>query len=55
MITELTDEIRKEINKIFFDYKTHLDNEKLLEELEPYKYPDGSFSMYIRQSFDELL
>jgi len=28
---------------------------KLINELEPYKFPRGAYSMYIRQCFDQLI
>lgn len=55
MITEMTEEKRREVDKIFENYQIHNDDEKLNSDLEPYKIPSGAYSLYIRQCFDQLI
>ena len=51
----MTEEKRREVDKIFENYQIHKDDEKLNSDLEPYKFPSGAYSMYIRQCFDQLI
>ena len=50
----MTEEIMDKVDKCFEDYQSHQNKEKLYKDIEPYKFPSGAYSMYIRQCFDQL-
>jgi hypothetical protein len=51
---ELTEKQKQEINDLFKNYRIHNDEEKLLKELEKYKFEDGSYSLFIRWKLDYI-
>lgn len=54
MITELTDEHKIEIDKLFEQYSKNKDEKQLLNTLEEYTMPDGSLTLYVRWQLDTI-